>query len=672
MPGQSLTEKYKVLMLARLYRDLGSRPIELTYRTTEDPVTDERDYVLEIPPTAAQMNIGTACSKVLTELQKSVRTYFPQNLGWEHWEDAFDTISEPEKAEKAAKELAVLYGYNHLARSPDVWRVLQLRAAYVKRKNPGFVLKQVWATVYCKSDTDFKESHGVPIRSQVSPLLQTDVMHLIGIFVTTQTQTATVERGFSVMERLHRVKYGSETENLTRWWVPQMLFKHMKETSGLIKTSDGTYILSDVVRDGVAKMLRKEDGRKYRKTFGSRTSYDVQATVTSYEHAVGFPVVPNRELTKEEMYDAQLAQSARLKNRAGNSASCDRSPSRGRPRKQQPESRSASGSPRSVASPSSVPETTAFSQNIKASSTSMYPGSKIMSKSNVFHRPTTRSKSRSDSEPPPEPASSSTDVPFVRPARMAISFNSLPEPVTKPAEPAANQRPGRPRLQPGDPPRTKRPRKIEPKDDSKLKSNVYADLLKDSISLPEPHLLLNHVQTDRVQQQIRMAGVNNAALYSQLELKSYDHYTNEWIEKHGSGGIYRVPLAAVTSHVPFESKTLLNRRAKAESERIVQEFQKASKLQKLERNLRARALELIKTWRTHLDEKGIQSFVQMLLDADEEMQVEHDFTYLKNQIRDDLKKRPHERSKAKSAPKHKVQPNRSFRSKAKGADHRAG
>lgn len=139
---------------------------------------------------------------------------------------------------------------------------------------------------------------------------------------------------------------------------------------------------------------------------------------------------------------------------------------------------------------------------------------------------------------------------------------------------------------------------------------------------------------DRVQKHVALAGVQNAALFSDMKRTTFNRYKDDYYDANGQAGVYSVLVSAVTQFVPLREKTLLHRVCTAVSETLWTTREKAHC------GIADYVMIKITEWR-EIAQESESDFIKLLKELDEEKQIDHEEKYLRKQIAIGLNKRPH-------------------------------
>lgn len=262
---------------SKIANEVRGNPIDLQWqsRGLEGKAVQ---WNLKYPGTRyTQAALRTVAVNSCDALLRHLATYFHPDLGWGYWHDVFGRLDPYEDCPwDSVMKLAAVHGLEAVRNSPSLWNELREKASENKRSHPGISTLDAWMMLY-------KDSHatmGVDFLLDESEV--DDVVTFISIYLTTPTQSASVERSFNLVNQIQTHKVGVFEESLDKTFLVASAFQGVPST-GLIKLSSGQYMMSDIVQESVSIMMSRENGRCYRKLFGLRNVFDeVCATVTNY------------------------------------------------------------------------------------------------------------------------------------------------------------------------------------------------------------------------------------------------------------------------------------------------------------------------------------------------------------------------------------------------------
>lgn len=255
----------------RVLRQLTDEPLDLTYsRRGKGHLIANYRYTLGLPTGAALRALYSTLSASVLLFLSSLSYYFTENVGSGIWADVFGlSDASSARCELSFPILMASFGCTILLEHYADWLSLRDRAKALFAENNA-KLWEVWHHIYYDDVNKRDESP-----------LTADLKWLIGFYLATPVQSASVERSFSTARRLREIKAGCSDVTLNNHLLFCSCYSGKDVPVGMLQCSTNKIEINDVVHLAGQTLININLQKKNQTLYGS-VGLDVDRTLSNY------------------------------------------------------------------------------------------------------------------------------------------------------------------------------------------------------------------------------------------------------------------------------------------------------------------------------------------------------------------------------------------------------
>lgn len=189
----------------------------------------------------------------LANIVENISAYFGHTVddhGYEDWADVFSLDERSDlRWKRALLHLCDVFKLTHLKQKPDSFEILRESAKNVQDASGGKTpLEFVWERIYFDA----------MVQELSDPNLKENICTMLCFFVVVPTQSATIERSFSVSQTIRKKQKNIGDKHLKAVQMLVERFKGYGPAAGVVVQADGRIVCNDVVQAVAESLLTKD------------------------------------------------------------------------------------------------------------------------------------------------------------------------------------------------------------------------------------------------------------------------------------------------------------------------------------------------------------------------------------------------------------------------------